>query len=234
MSDNNLEEFVGAVVALVVLAVRGVTHVQRLAVVHRRDDVPRGATVGHQVQRLEHARDVERFVIGGGAGRSETQPFGCHAHHGEDGDRVHLHAADAVGHGVRMIAAETVRHRQAIVEEADMELAGLEHAADVAIVVRGHEAGRGIRMPPGADEVGAVLGLQEGHESHLAHRLFLARGASASASFLPCGASVLPMVGADGKARQVPSGREILDRGEIVVDRIADRLNENVPVSRFV
>jgi hypothetical protein len=103
-----------------------------------------------------------------------AEPFGCHAHHGEDGDRVHLHAADAVGHGVRMIAAETVRHRQAIVEEADMELAGLEHASDVAVVVRGHEAGRGIRMPPGADEVGAVLGLQEGHESHLAHRLFLA------------------------------------------------------------
>ena len=132
---HDFQEFVGAVVALVVLAMRRVAHVERLAVVHRRDDVPGGATVGHQVERGEHARDVERFEIGGGVGGAEAKPFGRHAHHGQDGDRVHLHAAYAVGHGVRMVAAETVRHRQPIVEEADMELAGLEHAGDVAVVV---------------------------------------------------------------------------------------------------
>ena len=32
--------------------------------------------------------------------------------------------------GMRVVAAETVRHRQAVVEEAEVELAGLQHAAD--------------------------------------------------------------------------------------------------------
>ena len=175
---DDFQEFIGAIVALVVLAMRGVAHVQRLAVVHRRHDVPGGAAIGHQVQCLEHARDVERLEIGGGAGRAKPEPFGRHAHHREDGDRIHLHAADAVGDGVRMIAAVAVRHRQAIVEEADMELPGLQHAGDVTIVVGGHEVGRGFRMAPGADEVRAVLGLQEGHECHLAHRLSPRRGGS--------------------------------------------------------
>jgi hypothetical protein len=37
--------------------------------------------------------------------------FGGHAHDGEDGDRVHFDAADAVGHGVGVIAAEEARIR---------------------------------------------------------------------------------------------------------------------------
>ena len=176
--DNDFQEFIGAIVALVVLAMCGVAHVKRLAVVHRCHDVPGGAAVGHQVQCLEHARDVERLVVGGGTGRTKTEPFGRHSHHGEDGDRVHFHTADAVGDGVRMIAAVAVRHRQAIVEEADMKLPGLQYAGDVPVVVGGHEVRRGLRMAPGADEVRAVLGLEEGHECHLAHRLSPRRGGS--------------------------------------------------------
>jgi hypothetical protein len=72
---------------------------------------------------------------------------------------------------VRVVAAVTVGHRQTIVEKADVEFSRLEHAGDVAIVVGGHEIGRGFGMPPGADEIRAVLGLQKSHESHLAHRL---------------------------------------------------------------
>ncbi len=172
MTSYDFHEFVGTVVALVVFAVRRMPHVQRFAVVHRCDDVPGGAAVGHQVERGEHACDMERFVIGGGIRRAEAEPLCRHAHDGEDGERVHLHAANAVGDRVRVVVAVAVRHCQAIVEEADMEFSRFEHACDVAVIVGGHEAGRGVRMPPGADEVRAVLRLQEGHESHLPHAHF--------------------------------------------------------------
>ncbi len=218
MPDDDFQEFVGAIVALVVLAMRGVAHVQRLAVVHRGDDVPGGAAVGHQVQRLEHARDVERLEVGGGAGRAETQPFGRHAHDGEDGDRVHLHAANAVGDGVRMVAAEAVRHRQAVVEEADMELSGLQHARDVPVVVGGHEVGRRLGMAPGADEIRAVLGLQEGHECHLAHQFLLATR---------CVAAVLPIMARPGCPLQ-QGGRGVLWRGIRCVNQ-GVRLQQNSP-----
>ena len=165
----DFQEFIGTVVTLIVFAMRCMAHVECFAVVHRGDDVPGSATVGHQVQRGVHAGDMERLVVGGGICGAEPQPFRCHTHHGEDGERVHLHTADAVRDRVRVVAAVAVRHRQTIVEEADMELARFEHAGDVAVIVGGHETGRRLRMSPGADEVRAVLRLQEGHESHLAH-----------------------------------------------------------------
>ena len=135
MAKHHLHELVGAVVACVVLQMLVVAHVQRFAVVHRRDDVPGGAAASHQVERREHARHVKRLEIGGGAGGAEPETFGRHAHHGEHGDRVHLHAAYAVLDGMAVVVAVAVRHRQAVVEEAKVELAFLQHAADGAVVV---------------------------------------------------------------------------------------------------
>ena len=169
VAEHHFHELVGAIVARVVLQVFVMAHVQRFAVVHRRHDVPGGATAGHQVERREHARDVERFEIGGGAGGAETQALGRHAHHCEHGDRVHLHAADAVLDRVAMVVAVAVRHRQTVVEEAEVELAFLQHAADGAVVVGGHRVIARFRMAPGTDKVGAVLRLQETDHDHLAH-----------------------------------------------------------------
>ena len=146
VAHDDFHELVGAVVAAVVFAVRGVAHVERLAVVHRGDDVPGGAAVGHQVEGGEDAGDVERLEIGGGEGGAEAEPLGGHAHDGQDGDRVHLHAADAVGDGVGVVAAEQVGHREAVVEEAEVEFPGLQRAADAAVILG---AGEVLAWPSG-------------------------------------------------------------------------------------
>ena len=141
-----------------------------LAVVERGDDVPGRAPIRHQIERREHARDVERLVVAGRIGRAEAEPLGRHAHDGEHGDGVELHAADAVRDRVRVVAPVHVGHRQAVVEEAEMELAVLQHAADMPVVVRRPGIGARLRVAPGAREVRAVLRLQEGDQGHLAHR----------------------------------------------------------------
>ena len=68
-----------------------------------------------------------------------------------------------------VIAAVPIRHRQPIVEEAEMELARLERATDTAIIFGGGEIGSGFWMSPRANKVRTVLGLEEAHEFHLAH-----------------------------------------------------------------
>ena len=169
MAEHDLHELVGAVVAQVVRDHLVAAHVLGLAVVERGDDVPGGAPLGHQVERGEHAGDVERLVVAGRIGGAEPEPLGRHAHHREHGDGVELHAADAVPNGVRMVAPVHVRHRQSVVEEAEMELAVLQHPADVPVVVGRPGVGARLRMAPGAREIGAVLRLQEGDQGHLAH-----------------------------------------------------------------
>src|SRR4051794_15794482 len=110
---------------------------------------------------------MERLEIGRAEGGAEAEATGRHAHDGQDGDRVHLHATDAVGDRVGMVAAEQIRHREAIVEEAEMEFPGLQRPADAAIILSAGEILCRERVAPGPDEVRAVLRLQEPHQSHL-------------------------------------------------------------------
>ena len=156
MAHDDFHELVGAVVAAVVLAVGGVAHVVGLAVVHRGDDVPGGSAVCDEVEGGEDSGDVKGFKVGGGEGSAEAEAFGGHAHDGQDGDRVHLHAADAVGDGVGVVAAEEVGHGEAVVEEPEVEFAGFEGSADAAVVFGGCEVLSGLGMAPGTDEIAAV------------------------------------------------------------------------------
>ena len=169
VAEHDLHELVGAVVACVVLQMLVMPHVERFAVIHRGDDVPCRAAARHQVERGEHTGHVERFEIGGRTGGAEAETFRRHAHHREHGDRVHLHAAYAMLDRVAMVVAVAVRHREPIVEEAEVELAFLQHAADGAVVVGRHGVVARFRMAPGTYQVGAVLRLQEADHDHLAH-----------------------------------------------------------------
>ncbi len=123
MAEHDLHELVGAVVAQVMTEHLVAAHVLRFAVVERGDDIPGRAPLRHQIERREHARDMERLVVARRIGRAETEPLGRHAHHGEHGDGVELHAANAVGNGMAVIAAVHVRHRQAVIEKAEVKLA---------------------------------------------------------------------------------------------------------------
>jgi hypothetical protein len=170
MAEHDLHELVGAVVALIMRHHLVAPHVPGFAVVQRGDHVPGRAPLAHQIERGEHARHVKRLVVAGRIGRAQAEPLGRHAHHSEHRDSIELHAADAVAHRVGVVVPVHVRHRQPVIEEAEVEFAFLEHAAEVAVVVRRPGIGARLRVAPGAREVGAVLRLQEGDQGHLAHR----------------------------------------------------------------
>src|SRR3569833_3019061 len=87
-AQHDFHELIGAVVAQIVLHVDGAAHIVRFAVVHRRDDVPGGASAQHVVDGLKAAGDVEGLIVSGGGGRSDAEVFRSesHGHHG--GDRV--------------------------------------------------------------------------------------------------------------------------------------------------
>src|SRR3546814_10820499 len=55
--------------------------------------------------------------------------------------------------------------------DLEVELARLQHAGDVLVVVHRQEVGARIGMAPRGREIGAVLRLQEADQGHLAHRL---------------------------------------------------------------
>ena len=148
MAEHHFHEFVGAVVAEIMLEMGVLAHVERLAVVERGDDVPRRAPTRHQVEGLEAPRDVERLEIGGGGGSAEPELFGRHAHAGQHDQRIHLHAADAVFDGMRMVVAVAVRHGEAVVEERHVEFAGFQDASDLLVVIRRHRIVARFRMPP--------------------------------------------------------------------------------------
>jgi hypothetical protein len=167
MAKHDFQEFVGAVVAVIMLEMGILAHVVGFAVIERGDDVPGRAAARHQVQRRKAARDIERLVVSGRGSRTQSEPCRRHAHRGQHDQRVHLHAADAVFDGVGVVVAVTVRHREAIVEERHVEFAGFENARDLLVVIRRHGVVAGFRMSPGARQIRAVLRLQEADHHHL-------------------------------------------------------------------
>ena len=167
VAEHDFHELVGAVIAQVMFEVLIASHVVRFAVVHGGDHIPGGTAVGHQIEGGEAARHVERLVIGGRTGRGEPELLGDHAHRGQDHDRIHFHAADAIFDGVGVIVAVAVRHRQPIVEERQVEFSGFEDPGDLLIVIRRHRIVARLRMPPRTRQVGAVLRLQEADHCHL-------------------------------------------------------------------
>ena len=111
MAEHHLHEFVGAIVAQVMLDHLLAAHVLSFAIVERCDHVPGRTPVGHQIERGEQARHMERLVVARRIGRTEAEPLGRHPHDREHGHRVHLHATDAVSHGVFVVAPVHVGHR---------------------------------------------------------------------------------------------------------------------------
>src|SRR5262249_49149995 len=165
--EDDLHELVRAVVARVVVGVARVAEVGRLGVVERGHDVPRGAAAHHVVEGREDPGDVEGLEVRRRVRAAQADVAGGHAHGGEQGDQVELDHADAVAHRLREVVAVAIGHGQPVVEERELELAGLERAADPLIVLGGEEVLRGRRVAPRGRVVRAVLGLQKGDQRHL-------------------------------------------------------------------
>src|SRR3954467_14993828 len=83
-----------------------------------------------------------------------------------------LRPAAAVLDGVAVVRAEAVGHREPVVEEAEVELPGLQDAGDLLEVVGREEVGAAVRVAPGRCQGGAVLRLQEADQVHLSHGCF--------------------------------------------------------------
>src|SRR5262249_37235241 len=62
-----------------------------------------------------------------------------------------------------------IGHREPVVEKAEMKFALLQHPADMPVVLGRPGVHARERMSPGTRKVGAILRLQEGDQSHLAH-----------------------------------------------------------------
>src|SRR5215469_1271934 len=169
MAEHDFHEFVGAIVARIVTDHFVTAHILRFTIVERRDDVPGSTAAGHQIEGCEYPGDVKRLVVACRIGRAQAEPFGRHAHHGEHSDGIKFHAANAVLDGMRVIASIHVRHGQAIIEKAEMEFAGFQHAANVTVEIRRPAVTARLRMAPGARQIGAVLRLQKTDQNHLAH-----------------------------------------------------------------
>ncbi len=164
---GGLEELVGPVVAGVVAEVGVDPEVLRLAVVDRRDHVPRGPAARQVVERGERAGDVERRVVGRRVGGAEADVAGGAGHQAEHDAQVELHRAGAQAHGVGHRPAVDAGHRQPVVEEHHVEAALFEGAAELLVVAPGEEAvlGGGVAPRPRVD--GDVAGLHEADQRHL-------------------------------------------------------------------
>ena len=169
MAVHDLHELVGAVIARIVLDRLLEPHVARLHVVHGGHHVPGGAPARHQIECLEQPGDVVGVIVGGRVCGADAEPLGRHGDRHQAGDRVHLHAADTVLDRFREAPAMELRHAQPVVEEGELELASLQHAADARVIVGGEKVAHGVGMAPGAREVRAVLRLQKPDQDHLAH-----------------------------------------------------------------
>ena len=148
VTQDHLEELVGAIIALIVLRHGVAAHVAGLGIIEGGDDVPGGATAGQRIESGKLAGDMERLVVGGRVGDAEAQPLGRHADRGHAGEGVHLHAANAVGDGLLVVAGLELGHREAVVEKCEVKLAGFQRPADVAIKVGRHEVRAAVGVSP--------------------------------------------------------------------------------------
>ena len=185
MAEHDFHELVSLVVAQIVLQVLLPAHVVGLAVIDGCHDVPGSAPIRHEVEGGEAAGHIEGFVIRGRTGRGEAELLGHGAHGHEHDQRVHLGGADAVLDGMGMIAAVTVGHGKAIIEERHVELASLQYARDLLVELCGMGIVTRLRVSPRTRQVRAVLRLQEPDHHHLP------RHASSPAEFMKVSSSGL-------------------------------------------
>ena len=148
MAEHHFHELVGAVVAPVVRRMLRQPEVCRLGIVERRDHVPGRPSADHVIKGGEDPRDVKGLEIGGRIGAAETETARREPHRGHQGYEVELDHPNALAEGLRHVVAVAVRHRETIVEECEVELAGLEGAGDTLEVLRSEEVPRGVRMSP--------------------------------------------------------------------------------------
>ena len=176
VAEHDFHELVGAVVAEVVRRVLGAAEIRGLGVVQRGDHVPGRSPAGHVVEGGEHPGDVKGLEIGRRVGAAKAEPARREPHRGHQGDEIELDHPDPLPERLLHVVAVAVGHREAVVEEGEVELAGLQGAGDALEVLGREEVARGVRVAPRSGVVRAVRRLEKGDELHLARRGTVRRG----------------------------------------------------------
>ena len=147
--------------------VRVDAEVAGLGVIDGGDDVPGGAAAAEVVEGREGARHVERLVVGGGVGGTQPEVVGGGGHRAEDGREVELDGAGTAQD--RLIGGVAVDrgHREAVIEEHQVELAVLESAGDALVVAQVEVIGGRAGVTPRAGEHRHVGCLHERDECEL-------------------------------------------------------------------
>ena len=163
---DHVEEFVGAVVALVVTEMGVHAEVLGLAVVDRGHHVPGRAAAGEVVEGGEGPGHVEGRVVGRGVGRAQPDPRGRLRQHAQDHAEVEFDRSRAVAHRLGHRARVDAGHGESVVEEHQVEAALLELPSDLRVIGRVEIAVLGGRMPPRTRVDRGVARLHERDQRH--------------------------------------------------------------------
>ena len=171
MTEDNLHELIGPVISQVMRQHTVLAEVGGFGIIERGDHVPRNAAAQHHVERGEDPGDMKRFEVRSRVGSPQTESAGRQTHRHQDRDQIHLDHPDPIAHGLRVVIAVAIGHRQTVVKECEVEFAGLQRARDSLVILGREKIGRGRRMAPRSGVVGTVLRLQKTDQSHLSRRL---------------------------------------------------------------
>ncbi len=100
------------------------------------------------IERGKQPGNMEGRIIRCRIRRAQAEMGRGHGHRSHQRHQIHFHDADAMPHCLLVGALVLTGHGQAIVKKRQMKLAGFQHAGDVLVILRRHEAGSGMRMAP--------------------------------------------------------------------------------------
>src|SRR6516165_7849154 len=158
--SQSFEKFVRPVVALVARELVLKPEIGSLRLLERGDDVPGGATAAQMIERRHGAGDREGMEIRRRYRARQAEIF-CRRRH----RRKHYHGIEPqrAESAVAQLAVElvfvSVRNRQNVCEENEVEAAVFEDAADIAVIIQRQKVAVGRRVAPPA----VMAGNRSGH-----------------------------------------------------------------------
>ena len=103
----------------------------------------------HQISSREKPRDMIGFVIGSGISGAKPDALCGSGHHHHNSQRIKLHRAHAMRHGIAEIIRIDVGHREPIIKEGHVEFAIFQNARDALVVIRRQKIAHGSGVTPG-------------------------------------------------------------------------------------
>ncbi len=161
----DLDELVGALVALVLGDMLGAAEVERVVRIGRRHDVPAGAALAQVIERGVAARQRIGLVVGRGRRRQEADVLRELRHRRHHQDRIEHRRAVGGTVGGEQRRLVHLAHRVAVGQEQEVEQAALGRLRRLDRVIEVHDVvGPGVLVTPAAEM--AAQTQQPSHQVH--------------------------------------------------------------------